>query len=234
VQLKPAGYALVALSVIFFLGSLVLGVFLYNKSLEQQATRERLGREGVVADAVVERLWRDGSKEHTPHVRYRFAVNSQEFTGSSSSPNSTWKTLHEGDTLPVRYVPADPKVNHPDQWAVDVTPQWLALVVPAMFSLGSAIMLIQIQRQWRLLSEGRAAQGVVTKMRRTDKGTSVSYEFRLRNGAVQKGRSQASRRNAAAIGNQVCILYDPDNPRRNAVYPMCLVQLENAPSTRRA
>src|SRR5262249_32409056 len=187
----------------------------------------------ALADSVIERLWRDGDKEHTPYVRYRFAVNGQEFTGSSSSPDGIWSKLHQSDTFPVRYVPVDPKVNHPDQWAVNVTPQWLALLVPAMFSLGSVLMLVQVQRQWRLLSEGRAAPGIVTKMRRTDKGTNVSYEFRLRNGAVQKGRSQASRRNVPGIGNRVCILYDPDNPRRNAVYPMCLVRLENAPSSRR-
>jgi hypothetical protein len=41
-----------------------------------------------------------------------------------------------------------------------------------------------------------------------------------------KGRSQIGRRSAVQPGAQACVLYLPDNPRRNALYPLELVKLQ--------
>ena len=50
---------------------------------------------------------------------------------------------------------------------------------------------------------------------------------RLLSGAVRKGHSSANKRSVPAVGSVICVIYDPDNPRRNAVYPFSLVELEN-------
>jgi len=59
----------------------------------------------------------------------------------------------------------------------------------------------------------------------------IHYEFRLLNGIVAKGKSSASK--APAGDAPLCVLYDPENPRRNARYPFSLVRLEGATSPRR-
>jgi hypothetical protein len=95
-----------------------------------------------------------------------------------------------------------------------------------MFVFPVILLLSLLQRQARLLSEGRPAPGRVTKFKRSDKGMVVYYEFRLLSGATVKGRSQT--RKPPLEGALVCVLYDPEKPRRNSLYPLPLVRLENA------
>jgi len=68
----------------------------------------------------------------------------------------------------------------------------------------------------------------VTGHRRTKDGTILRYEFVLLNGATARG---AARADVLAIGSQVCVLYDPENPRRNAPYPLTLVKLTTSLKT---
>jgi hypothetical protein len=43
-----------------------------------------------------------------------------------------------------------------------------------------------------------------------------------------QGRANAS--TPPAEGAPICVLYDPENPRRNAIYPLSLVRLESVAS----
>jgi hypothetical protein len=227
VRLSGAGYALAVLSAIFVMGGLVLGNFLWSQSRRETAEREQLDREGVSAQATVVRLWRSGDKESTPRLRYRFEVGGQVVTGTARVPRKTWSALHTGDTIPVRYLPLNPAINHPAEWPKRATPLLVAAIVPVMFA-GLAILFGAILlRQSRLLSEGRPAPGVVVKTRRTDKAVVVTYEFRVMSGATRKGRCTVNRKNVPAEGSIVCVMYDPDNPKRNAIYPFSLVKLED-------
>jgi hypothetical protein len=227
VQLSGAGIALAALAAIFVVGGLVLGNFLWNKSRRQTAEREQLDRDGVRAEATIVRLWRSGDKENTPRMTYRFEIGGQVVTGSTGVPEKTWSAMHTGDSIPVRYLPLNPAINHPEAWTGSSTPVFVAVLVPGMF-VGLAVLFgAMILRQMRLLSEGRPARGVVVKTRRSDKNVVVTYEFPVMSGAVRKGRSSTSRRNTPAVGSVVCVMYDPDNPRRNGIYPFSLVKLED-------
>jgi hypothetical protein len=40
---------------------------------------------------------------------------------------------------------------------------------------------------------------------------------------VLQGRAQTATK-PAAVGSLVTVIYDPDNPRRNTLYPMCMVR----------
>lgn len=226
VRLTVAGYLMVVLMVVFIIGSVVLGTFLFDQSQRQQAERDRLQRDGVLTQAVIIRLWRSGGKETTPYVRYRFLVNGSEVVGTSRTPKRRWATLRIGDSLPIRYVAAAPAFNHPADWDANVTPPWLGLTVGVIFVGVAALFFLLLRRQWQLLGEGRPAPGIVSKTRRTDKTVVVTYEFRLPNGSTHTGKSNVSSRNIPGQGSQVCVLYDADNPRRNALYPFCLVRLE--------
>jgi hypothetical protein len=85
------------------------------------------------------------------------------------------------------------------------------------------VLAMLLRKQMRLLTEGRPAPGVVTGCRRTKDGIVLRYEFQLPDGATAKGRGHSRR--PPAIGSQICVLYDPENPRRNAPYPLGLVKL---------
>jgi len=234
VRLRRPGYAMAVFAVLFLAGGVVLGFVLWNQSQRQEAARQELERDGVAAPGRIVRLWHTGGKSDTPRVAYVFSIQGSERSGTSDVPSRTWKTLQVGDSLEVRYVAASPSINHPAGWRMPVTPFWLALLIPLIVALCSCLMVFQVRRQWRLLTEGRPAPGVVTKTRRTDKQTVVHYEFRILSGAVKKGRSAASRRSAPAVGSVVCVMYDPENPGRNAVYPFQMVKLDTEANGHRA
>jgi hypothetical protein len=89
------------------------------------------------------------------------------------------------------------------------------------------LLPLTVRRQRHLLADGRPAPAVVTRYSRlqTEHGAQniVYYEFALLGGGTCKGRASTNRR--LPVGSAICVLYDPDNPRRSAPYPMCLVKL---------
>ena len=227
VRLARGGVALAALIAAFTIGGFVLGAVLAGRSRSQASDRELLNDQGLLTDATVLRVWRSGGEDSTRRVRYRLEVQGREFVSSPSVPRRIWDTLKVGSTIPVRYLPADPAINHPADWDVRVTPWWLAFLVPAMFGGLAWIMALLIRRQWRLLGEGRPAPGIVTGLKKSDKAVSVLYQFRLLSGAIHKGRgATGTSKSVPAVGAVVCVLYDPENPRRNSLYPLSLVRLE--------
>jgi hypothetical protein len=94
-----------------------------------------------------------------------------------------------------------------------------------MVAVPAFLLPIAVRREARLLAEGRPAPGRVTGFKRAGKTIQVQYEFHLLNGALVKGKVNRSK--PPIEGTTVCVLYDPENPRRNAPYPLSLVRLEN-------
>ena len=90
------------------------------------------------------------------------------------------------------------------------------------------MLLRYVRREWQLVANGRPAPAVVTRLRRrrTQHGAQniVHYEFPLIGGGACQGHYNIARKSMPE-GSVICVLYDPDNPRRSAPYPMCLVKL---------
>ncbi len=228
VRLGRGGYALAIAAAALVLGALVLAGVLRERSASGAARRDRLERAGVETSATILRLWRSGGEEDTHYVGYEFPVDGLRRSGSSKAPARIWRSLRVRGPLPVRYLPDDPGINHPAGWRMEVLPAWLAIFVPAVLLGISGMFAGLIGRQWRLLSEGRPAPGVIVKARRSDQQVVLTYEFRLLSGAAQRGRSSTSGRKVPGEGAPVCVIYDPANPRRNGVYPFSLVRIEGA------
>ena len=228
VRLAPGGYA-----AIFFIGSLLLGGFLlgqliWNQSNRQTANRERLAREGVPATATIERLWRSDDKEQSPRMKYTFSQDGAPWSNQCEVPANIWRKSRPGDPIAIRYVPSNPRISHPVDWPMPVTPMWVVAVVPLCFLTGSGFLAYVVQRQWRLLSEGRPAPAVITRSRNRRNRTILNYEFRMLNGSIRKGRCDSRRR--LAEGELVCVLYDPENPRSSGIYPFHFVRLDQSRS----
>jgi hypothetical protein len=230
VRLTGGGIALVVVAVAMLLGAVAAGIGL-GITVRRQAKEQLLLREqGVDTDAQVTRLWRSTSKEDRRYwVAYRFTVQERAYEARKKVSTRIWQTLTVGSSLPVRYLPSDPKVNHPTEWDDTPMPNWLPYLLSGALVAIAFGCTIPLRIQMRLLTEGRPAPGIVTGHRRTRDGTILRYEFQLLNGATAKGRGQSRR--PPGIGSPVCVLYDPENPRRNAPYPLTLVKLTTSLKT---
>ena len=98
----------------------------------------------------------------------------------------------------------------------------------------SPLIAKALRRQRRLLEEGRPAIARVTSSRQRH-GTHghthqhVEYEFTTLSGARRTGRFDAQR-NVPVPGSTILVLYDPDEPKRQAPYPIRLYRVERVPA----
>jgi hypothetical protein len=166
-------------------------------------------------------------------VYYTFSVNGKILTGNAEVPMDLRYDLRISRSLPIRYLPTNPDVNHPAAWEWSLVywrPQSSDLVHLPGFSselqwlfvslitgvIGLAF-LVGLRRERKLIAEGAPATAVVTKCSRGTRGSFlVEYEFRTGEGRSIKGSRSDSRRE---IGANFCVLYLPQNPRRNMRYP---------------
>jgi hypothetical protein len=229
VRLTGSGIVLLVMAGAMLLGAVAAGIGLGTTAKRQAKDHRLLQEQGVNTDARITRLWRSGDKNQQHLVSYRFTVQEREYVARKGVPSRIWQTLRAGSTLPVRFLPSNPKVNHPTEWDDTPMPNWVPYLVSGELAVIAVVLAILLRKQVRLLTEGRPAPGIVTGHRRTKNGTVIRYEFQLMNGATAKGRGQSRR--PPAIGSPVCVLYDPENPRRNAPYPLCLVKLTKSLNT---
>jgi hypothetical protein len=161
-------------------------------------------------------------------VTYEFQAEGRTYHRSVGAPLSVWKKLAPGSPLTVRFLPSDPAHNHPSDWAESTMPLWLALLLGCLLAAGGGVLVLVLRWQLALLSEGRPAPAVVTRYSHAQHGQkNIHYEFPLFGGGMAKGRRGPSRR-LPAIGATLCVIYDRENPRRNALYPLKMAKLANA------
>jgi hypothetical protein len=197
----------------------------------REARESRLLRvEGIETNALVTRLWRARGEGKQPWVAYRFTIQGRTYEREAKAPLQVWKNLRVGAELPVRYVASDPEINQPPNINRRATPIWLPFAVSGALAAAGLLTMRVLQPLRRLLSSGRAAPGLVVQhmaMERSthgrERGRKFQYEFPLLSGAIARGVSGPSK-NPPAIGSIICVLYDPDNPRKNAPYPLSLVR----------
>ena len=220
VRLTGTGTFLTVVMVVLICAAGTLCLFLENAAARDAKRRQILGEQGIDGEATISRLWRDAGKDHTPMVAYHFTHEGRGYSGKSSAPSRTWRTLAVGAPLPVRFLPSNPSVNQPRAWEPDVLPAWLGLLVGGMMLLGPIIIGCALSAEKRLLAEGQAVPGVVTRYSNAGHGQKrVQYEFAIRKGSTPlKGRGCPTRR-LPSIGDVICVLYDPENPKRNTAYP---------------
>ncbi len=207
---------------LLIIGAFLVGIFLARTVRRQELEHRLLDEQGIAADAVITRTWRTNDKANEPRVTYRFACRDSICTNSVQAPLNLWREMKVGAPLAIRFVPSRPNISHPVDWPWRGLPTWMPYVITGLIAAIGSLIAVQLARQMRLLADGRPARGQVTAIRRA-KTLVVLYEFQLPDGTVRKGRAAATKR--PEIGSAVCVLYDPDNPRRNTLYPLSLARL---------
>ena len=197
------------------LGAAVFFLAVRTEGQHQAARIEMLRTQGRETDSRITSLWRRG-KSSTPMVAYAFTVNGARISGDSEAPRSLWLRMRVADHLPVRFVPSNPAVNHPTEWAEVANPAWLPFLLPALFVPLGIFVLRSLKQQRRLVAEGMPAAGAITGCYRTKNGWLAHYQFRTKDGAVVRGRSQVYSK--FAEGTAVCVLYLPEKPQKSQLY----------------
>ena len=203
------GAAMVLIGGILFLRYFYAGAEELVRALE-------LRHGGHEAAAVVTRLW---SRERYWHmVSYAFAGDDRVvWTGESSAPTDRWYNLHEGDHLPIRFLPAHPGTNHPAAWEWPVWDVWLrCAVITPVIVLGIGLVM---RTRWdrRLAAEGLPIAAVVVSYSRGSKGgLFAKYQFQTKDGRAADGSWGCDSR--PEIGSTVWVVYLPQNPDANRAY----------------
>lgn len=230
VRLSGQGIGVAVLAGCLILGGVGAAISLERVANQQSDEQNLLSEQGKDSEATVTRVWRTRDKESRPMVAYQFEAEGRAYHRSVRAPLAVWKKLAAGSPLAVRFLPSDPARSHPREWAESTIPLWLSLLIGSILAAIGAGLVFVLRRQLALLSEGRPAPAVVTRYSYAQHGQkNIHYEFPLLSGGLAKGKRGPTRR-LPAIGATLCVIYDRENPRRNAPYPLEMAKLANVVS----
>jgi Protein of unknown function (DUF3592) len=222
---SAGGIFIMLLMIALMVGGAVLAWSIYNNYVEQRDAANVLAAQGAETGGTVTRRWRGGSKNRQYRIAYEFHTGGQVFHGEAAIRREAWESLSEGQRLAVRYAAGNPEVNRPANLVETPQPPiWQIALIPAFLVGMSAFLLHRARRQRSLLENGRAAAGVITRMRRTKHGRSIRYDFLLPGGRTGSGSGMAKRGNSDE-GSVITVVYDPDDPTRSGPYPFEMVKL---------
>jgi hypothetical protein len=198
----------------------------YSNLVLANRTFETLRRDGVEGKATIARKWSQQVKGGTNYyVSYSFKGYS---SGTRPVDASAYDRIKEGNEVPLVYLPSNPAINRLVAEPQPATPALaLALMIPgAGVFLVTFIVIVLIRRQWTLVSMGEATGGTVIESRRAAKGGRlITYSFVDQTGLKHIGKSLVSGKATPTVGAIVTVLFAPENPNRNVLYPAPLVRL---------
>jgi len=226
VRLTGGGLTLMTIAWLLAVAALPIGALLVREARRQSAADTTMATRGVNASAVIDRLWRKSGDGNPRYAALYFDAGGARIYGERQMRQSAWERLKVGSTVAVRYLP-----DNPQQWTIagerqDGMPIAVGFVVAGIM-IGTALLCGAVVRSQRsLLMDGRVAPAVVTLFRahKGQHGThrEIRYELPLLGGGVATGKASASK--GAAVGDTICVVYDPDRPSRSRPYPFPLVK----------
>lgn len=211
------------LLVAFAAGVLVAGVFItaavFRSALRAVERQRGVESETVLGEAVIVRKQEDSERKKPAHyVFYRFEADGRTYLGKTVVSETAYRKLREGDRVPVRYLPANPE-SHRLFAGDQAAPPWPLALVPAFFAMMVWALTRAVLVQRKLLEWGQPAAAMVTNVPMTRRSRVVHYRFLDTQGDVVSGSTQFDGDPFPAPRSKVTVLFDPRNPRRNALYP---------------
>jgi hypothetical protein len=193
--------------------ALAVGLWLGYDAAQQWQNWEALNRNGSEVVGNVTKM----EMGKSPRVYYAFTVNGTFFTGKAWAPREVLQSLRDSGALPIRYVPANPSVNHPVGWeSAPLDSVWFLLPLPLV--LAGIALLISMRMERQLVVDGAPAAGVITKCSYGSRGGyTARYEFRAEDGRVMTKRVGVP--GPLKVGSNIWVLYLRQNPRRSQLYP---------------
>jgi len=195
-------------------GAAWTGIGAVHSMQQRDALRER----GIQAPASITSVRREGSDAATS-VRYSFSAAGKTLAGKSAVPNQLVPNLKAAASLPIRYLPSDPSINHPADWAWSADLLWDPLVGPIVFAAAGLCSLLLVRRQRRFVVNGVAVLATVTDCALGSGRAgwyTLTYKFRAEDGREAGGSVRSE--SAQDVGSEICVLYLPRHPGRNIPY----------------
>jgi hypothetical protein len=223
VQLTWSGKILAGVVVALILGGLTAGFVLYGNAYHGRDQHDQLVKSGKDAEATVTRCWSSGHDPVRYWAEYTYNVDGRTYKGRLSTNRNSWVALEGMGTVSVRYLTGDPRTHFVHGFESPLPPLWLSIVVAGALFLEAWLLGRILSGQRRLLTEGRPAPAIVTKISRTQHGKVAHYVFMEMSGALVNGKSRP-RRSPPAVGSTLNVIYEPDRERHNGVYPLSLVK----------
>jgi len=220
VKLTGLGWTNVFLSAFFLVAGVAIGVNFVQQAVRTITAQNMLRQGGSEASGQITGKWSlTGGKLAMWKVDYTFAVDGTLYSGESKVPKEIWKSLHENDSLRIRYLISNPNTNHPAGWE-DMTPSdlWI-LVFPAGMAIFGLLFARRIPLQRRLALEGVGVRGCISDWHGPSRaGFVLDYTFRnLSSNGVEIGSCRSDQ--ALKAGSEVWVLYLPSDPSRSEIYP---------------
>jgi hypothetical protein len=214
-RLSKSGRGVLKVALIFILPGLLGALWLMIDIPRQISRRDALRRDGVETTAKIESLvYARGSQLW---VKYVFVVQGGSIRDEARVPSSLEGTLKHADSLRVRYIPSDPRVNHPAEWEWTIYSEAGWLVVFA-WTVPGFLFINNLRKERELAVEGAIAIGKVTNCSSSRSGFSIVYEFRSPGGTTIEGTGWSSSRRET--GASIEVLFLPRNPLQAELYPL--------------
>lgn len=154
-------------------------------------------------------------------VEYSFNGPGKEASGSAKVPYYLFETMRESRQIIVRYRPSDPSINHPEAWEWSLGAEgFFGLFALLCFIVGGTCSIaypIQLLRLRKLILCGHPATANIQSSTRDGRVFSYQFTFQAEDGIEVTGKD--STRRELAVGAATWVLFLPENPRRNCLYP---------------
>lgn len=208
-----------AIVLIGFFGCGILCGWAAIENIQEVKHRAILRDEGRVVSGEVTGF---ASSRGGTYVKYKFPVHGETFFGEAMMPDRRL-ILNKADQIPVRFLPSNPQINHPDAWEwsplKDLPPQIFLLF---LFGMGTFAWIAPL-RERKLARMGKPVEGRVTNCYRDKSVYRIEYEFCTEDAQEMSGKGY--RKDCCEIGASICIIYLPQKPSRNQTYPLSLYSI---------
>jgi len=159
-----------------------------------------------------------GRRESGVDVHYRFSLDGAYYTGRAQMIGGDYRVLRPGGTIPVRYLPKDPRVNQPVDWRWFSVSYMIFLLLGLVLLVAAGALIIGGLRKKKLTRMGIVVEGRVTGCAPDRKVFTVYYEFTTEDNLGMEGSTRMPEECAA--GDSIPVMYLRSNPKRNDFYPL--------------
>jgi hypothetical protein len=156
-------------------------------------------------------------------LEYTFTVDDVAFSGKARVPQNFVESLRGADHILVRFLPANPTMNHPEAWEESVH-SYLVLfcIFSSLCAIMSSLIVATLLEDRRLALDGIIAVGAVTSCKMQKGawggiGYQIKSSFRTGDGRPVIGKDVS--RSPREVGASVWVLYLPQDPVRNILFP---------------
>ncbi len=229
VELTRTGKTAAVMAVLLAMVAIGLTGWMTNQAEVDAARWKTWQSDATPASGRITYMRQTSSGKNTVYrVEYSYRVGDLTYGGAGNVRQQEWKYMREGDGIAVFYRRSEPGQSWISGHEPKGMPWWVGPVTGTAMLLAPVLLMWKLRRQRRLLEEGWPVQARITRVTRIQQKGAVSYRvdysFQTANGEAMTGRSQVNER-VPMEGSDATVLYLPDNARRNALYPLCMVRV---------